>query len=170
MVEYKIERNLPNNWLTIIDGDTKAKEQIAQLLSRYRTEIDKHNFTRLIQELNKKYVTQIIGLVTALLVSLDAYAVSSALTSLTTENYYLISRMLLNELTIDEDTNIELWVVSSEIKHLTINLYNDKQMKHFLDELNTCEIKLLSIKSANNKSYCIKTVNKYKNIKDVEFI
>lgn len=34
MVEYKIERNLPNNWLTIIDGDTEAKEQIAQLLSR----------------------------------------------------------------------------------------------------------------------------------------
>ena len=170
MVEYKIERNLSNNWLTEIDGATEAKEHIAQFLSRYRTEINKHNFTRLIRELNEKYITPVIGLVTSFLVDLDAHAVSSALTSLTIENHYLVSRMLLNELTIDEDTNIELWVVSSEIKHLTINLYNDKQMKHFLDDLNTCEIKLLSIKSANNKSYCIKTVNKYKNIKDVEFI
>lgn len=170
MVEYKIERNLPDDWFTKIDGDEKYKEQVAQLLSSYRTEIDRHDFTGLICELNKDYVTQIIGLVTSLLVSLDAYAVSSALTSLTTEKYYLVSRMLLNELTIDEDTNIELRVVASEIKRLTINLYDDKQLKHFLDELNTCEIKLLSIKSANNKSYCIKTVNKYKNIKDVEFI
>lgn len=24
MVEYKIERNLPNNWLTEIDGNTEA--------------------------------------------------------------------------------------------------------------------------------------------------
>lgn len=78
---------MPNNWLTEIDVGTEDKKHIAQLLNRYRTEVDRHDFTGLIRALNKDYSTQIIGLVTALLVDLDAHAVSSALTSLTSEKY-----------------------------------------------------------------------------------